>query len=39
MMKVMAKAKQAEGGAGGMGGPMGGGMPLWPSLSMYFILR
>ena len=28
MMKVMAKAKQAEGGAGGMGGPMGGGMPF-----------
>lgn len=29
MMKVMAKAKSAEGGMGGMGGGMGGGM-FWP---------
>ena len=29
MMKVMAKAKNAEGMGGGMGGMPGGGMGFW----------
>jgi len=33
MMKVMAKAKTAEGGMGGMGG---GGMGFWPTSSKLF---
>jgi hypothetical protein len=33
MMKVMAKAKSAEGGMGGMGGGMGGGM-FWSNITL-----